>query len=204
MARPRKNASDSVATSADRLIEVSTDLFSRKGFKGTSIRDIARETGLTTSAIYHNFGTKGGLLATIEEQTIEPMIQELRRVYSLELSPVDHLVLLLKTHLTYVGTHTKESKIFFLREGTLPSHARDLDKKRQREIFFMYRADIERVLASTGRRKDSVVATFSTLGSVMWLLTWYRPDGRLSLEEVVNHIIEHVLHGIVGGGSQTK
>jgi AcrR family transcriptional regulator len=204
MGRPKNSTSETSGRTAQRLIEVAIDLFSSRGFKGTSIRDIAKEVGLTTSAIYHNFGTKAGLLAAIEEQTIEPMMQELRSVYALELSTIDRLALLMKTHLTYIGTHTRECTIFFLREDSYPSSKKSLNKKRQKEVFFMYRAEIERLMASTGGKGDSIVAAFTALGSVMWFLTWYAPNGRLSLEEIVNHIVEQTLHGIADDGPQAK
>jgi TetR/AcrR family transcriptional regulator, cholesterol catabolism regulator len=201
MGRPRNSTLETSGPTAKRLVDAAIELFSSKGFKGTSIRDIAKETGLTTSAIYHNFGTKGGLLAAIEEQTIEPMMKELRSVYAVELPPADRLALLVRTHLTYIATHKKESRIFFLSEETLPVSKRDLNKKRQREIFFMYRAEIDRVLAAAGKQANPIIATFAILGSMMWLLTWYRPDGRFALEEVVDGIVEQVLHGCLGNAS---
>jgi AcrR family transcriptional regulator len=202
MGRPKNSGGETSGRTAKRLIEVAIDLFSRKGFKGTSIRDIARETGLTTSAIYHNFGTKGGLFAAIGHQTIEPLLQELRKVYALDLPPIDHFKLLLTTHLTYIGTHRKESKIFFVGGETLPLGERDLDKKRQREIFFMYRAEIERLLSSMGKKGNAAVAAFCTFGTMMWFLTWYRPEGRFLMEDAINDIIEYILHGVLGYSSQ--
>jgi TetR/AcrR family transcriptional regulator, cholesterol catabolism regulator len=204
MGRPKNSTSETSGQTSERLIEVAIDLFSRKGFKGTSIRDIAKKVGLTTSAIYHNFGTKGGLLAAIEERTIEPMMEGLRSVYAMELPSIDRLALLMKVHLTYIGTHKKEGMIFFLHEEAIPVGKRNLHKKRQKEVFFMYRAEIERVMTSTGKKGDPVIATFAILGSVMWLLAWYTPDGRLSLEEIVNQIVEQTLRGIVGDGPQTN
>jgi len=181
-----------------KLIDVAIDLFSRKGFKGTSIRDIAAEMGMTTSNIYHYFGTKGGVLAAIERQTLEPIMREFRRIASLDMPPLDRFILLLRTHLTYMDAHRKESKIFTLSEETFPSNKRSLNKEFQTETFSIYRSEIERLLSSMGRKGNSTIAAFSTLGVVIWFLRWYRPDGRSSLEEVINAIIEYVLHGIIG------
>jgi TetR/AcrR family transcriptional regulator, cholesterol catabolism regulator len=198
MGRPKNSGIKTPGQTAMRLTGVAIDLFSRRGFKGTSIRDIAKETGLTTSAIYHNFGTKAGLLAAIEDETIEPMMQLIRNAYAMDLPAVDRLALLMKTHLTYIATNRNKCRIFFLNEDTLPRGKRDLNRKRQKEIFFMYRSEIERVTRSTGRRQDPTIAAFAVLGSIMWLLTWYSSDGQFSMEEVVNGIVEQVLQGISG------
>jgi AcrR family transcriptional regulator len=180
-----------------KLIDVAIDLFSRKGFKGTSIRDIASEMGMTTSNIYHYFGTKAGVLSAIERQTLEPIIQEFRRITSLDLPPLNRFILLIKTHLIYMDTHRKESKIFSLSEETL-SGKNDLNKKFHKETFSIYRSEIERLLSSEGRKGNSTIAAFNTLGTVIWFLRWYHPGGHNSIEEVINAIIEYVLHGIIG------
>ena len=88
----------------EKLLAVAIDLFSRKGFKGTSIRDIASKLGMTTSNIYHYFGTKAGVLAAIERQTLEPILCEFRRIAGLDLPPLDRFTSLIKTHLAYMDS----------------------------------------------------------------------------------------------------
>ena len=53
------------AGSKDRIIDVAVDLFSKRGFKGTSIRDIASAAEISIPNIYHYFGNKEGLLLAI-------------------------------------------------------------------------------------------------------------------------------------------
>jgi AcrR family transcriptional regulator len=198
MPKKGKEAREISGQTPKKLIDVSIDLFSRKGFKGTSIRDIAAEMGMTTSNIYHYFGTKAGLLSAIERQTLEPQIKEFRRISSLDLPPLDRFKLLLKTHLTFMDTNRNESKIFSLREEPFSHGKKDLNKRFQTETFFIYRSEIERLLASKGKKGNSTIAAFSTLGAVVWFLRWYNPEGPNSLEEVIKAIIDHVLFGIIG------
>ncbi|MFC1820160.1 TetR/AcrR family transcriptional regulator [Thermodesulfobacteriota bacterium] len=198
MPKNRPNSRENSGKTREKLIDVAIDLFSRKGFKGTSIRDIAAKMGMTTSNIYHYFGTKGGVLSAIERQTSEPILNEFRRITSLDMPPLDRFTLLIRTHLTYMDTHRKESKIFTLSEETFPPDMRDLNKKFQKETFIIYRAEIERLLASMGRKGNSTIAAFNTFGVIVWFLRWYRPEGRNSLDEVINAIIDYVLYGIIG------
>ena len=202
MAGTGKRSSEISRETAKRLIEVAIDLFSRKGFKGTSIRDIAAEMGMTSSNIYHHFGTKEGVLRAIERQTLEPITREFRRIASLDLPPLDRFSMLIKAHLAYLNQHRKESLIFStINEETFPADRKDLNKKFQTETFFIYRSEIERVLSSMGKQGNSTVAAFSTLGSIIWFLRWYRPQGENSFDEVVNSIIKYILYGIIGNGS---
>ncbi|HEX2964259.1 MAG TPA: TetR/AcrR family transcriptional regulator [Syntrophorhabdaceae bacterium] len=204
MARTADKGDKLSKETAKKLIEVAIDLFSRKGFQGTSIRDIASEMGMTSSNIYHYFGTKEGVLRAIERQTLEPIIKEFRYIASVDKPPLERFSMLVKAHLTYLDAHRKESLIFStLNEEVFPSDRkeRDLNKKFQTETFFIYRSEIERVLSSMGKSGNSTVAAFSTLGSIIWFLRWYRPQGENTFEEVANSIIKYILYGIIGNGS---
>lgn len=198
MPKNRKEGGKNASPTHKKLIDVSIDLFSRKGFKGTSIRDIAAEMGMTTSNIYHYFGTKAGLLSAIERQTLEPLIKEFRRIASLDMPPLDRFKLLVRTHLTFQDSHRNESKIFSLREELFPNGKKDLNRKFQTETYFIYRSEIERLLESMGRKGNSTIAAFSALGAVVWFLRWYNPEGRNSLEEVIQCMTDYILYGIIG------
>jgi AcrR family transcriptional regulator len=202
MAKSYKKGSEISKETAKKLIDVSIDLFSRKGFKGTSIRDIASEMGMTSSNIYHYFGTKEGVLRAIERQTLEPIIKEFRRIASLDMPPLERFSMLVRAHLAYLDVHRKESLIFStLNEETFPADRKDLNKKFQTETFFIYRSEIERVLSSMGKQGNSTVAAFSTLGAIIWFLRWYRPQGDKTFDEVANSIIKYIFYGIIGNGS---
>jgi AcrR family transcriptional regulator len=47
------------------IIEVSIELFSKKGFSGASIRDITKEVGIKESSLYKHFKNKDEILETI-------------------------------------------------------------------------------------------------------------------------------------------
>jgi len=48
-----------------KLIEFAIELFGANGFKGTSIRNIAKTMGMTISNIYYYFDNKYGLLLAV-------------------------------------------------------------------------------------------------------------------------------------------
>jgi TetR/AcrR family transcriptional regulator len=51
-----------------QLIEISIDLFSRKGFAGTTTREIAAAAGVTEALIFRHFATKQDLYTAIVER----------------------------------------------------------------------------------------------------------------------------------------
>jgi AcrR family transcriptional regulator len=48
-----------------RILGIARDLFAQRGFTGTSIADIARELGTTTSALYYHFPSKADILGAL-------------------------------------------------------------------------------------------------------------------------------------------
>lgn len=194
MQKARTKVRERAGDTPKKLIDVSIDLFSRKGFKGTSIRDIAAEMNMTTSNIYHYFGTKDGLLSAIERQTQDPLIRELRRITSLDLPAMERLKKLVRAHLTYMNAHRKESLIFSFNEEYTSSRT----KKFQEETLDIYRSEIKRLLCSIGEEKDPTIYALCSLGTIIWFLRWYRPDGRFSIDEVIDMITEYVTNGITG------
>jgi AcrR family transcriptional regulator len=53
---------------------VALELFSRRGFEQTSLREIAEQLGITKAALYYHFASKRDLLSAL----ITPMIDDLR------------------------------------------------------------------------------------------------------------------------------
>lgn len=74
MSRPHKTTVAPLRLSAsarrEKLIEVAIDLFSRKGFKGTTTREIAAAGGVTEAIIFRHFQTKEQLYTAIIDQKL--------------------------------------------------------------------------------------------------------------------------------------
>jgi AcrR family transcriptional regulator len=62
-ATPRRPGSETRA----ETLRVALDLFTSRGFEGTSIRDIAEATGITKSSIYYHFDGKEAILRALVE-----------------------------------------------------------------------------------------------------------------------------------------
>lgn len=65
MAHERTTVSSSAATTRESILMAALRLFSRNGYEGTSMRDIAGEVGITQGAIYKHFAGKDALLEAI-------------------------------------------------------------------------------------------------------------------------------------------
>ncbi len=62
----------------EEILQASLHLFAKKGFHGTTMRDIARSANITEGLIYHYFASKRDLFrAIIEEYSFLPLLRTL-------------------------------------------------------------------------------------------------------------------------------
>lgn len=185
--------------SKDRLALSALELFAERGFAGTSIRDIAKATGLSISSIYHYFGNKEGLLLAILEMASSEVLSSLQEIAGQPGEPIKRFKKLVKRHLELSSNMKKEAKIFFLDEEHLSPEGRLVNLKYQRDILEIYR-DLLLALHEAGKAKfkSATIAAFNILGVLNWHLRWYQLEGELSFEEISQEITAFILHGISG------
>ena len=186
-----------------KLIDVAIELFAANGFKGTSIRDIAGLTGMTVSTIYYYFGNKDGLLSAILEHSSKHIVEKLRAVCAMDLEPLERFKELVRTHLGLVEVHKKEAKIFFLDEEQLSPEGNKLNKQLQIDILGLYRSELE-AMKSAGHihYKNLTILAFNILGIINWHLRWYRPEGRLTLDQINQEVLIFILRGVLGNPTE--
>jgi len=182
----------------EKLIEVACNLFATRGFRGTSIRDIARDMNMSISNIYHHFGNKEGLLLEILKHASFQLTERLHRIEEKDLDPLERFRFMLHAHLCFSMEHANESKIFSLDEEHLTPEGHQINLKIQREILQIYVNQL-RILEKGGyiRSQSLTIMAFNIIAVMNWHLRWFKPDGQLTFEDTVYEIIHFILHGIL-------
>lgn len=189
-------------SSRERIIRTAISLFAARGFRGTSIRDIAHAMNMSISNIYHYFGNKEGLLVAILEHASEELVRRLNEVRSMDLPPVERFRRLVETHLRLSKENNDQGKIFSLDEEHLSPEGEKVNRRIQREILGIYREELSELQKEGIARDRSLsVLTFNVLGVINWQLRWYRPEGALSFAQVTDEIVSFILYGVLGGPS---
>ena len=77
------------ASTRERILDVALDLFTEKGFDGTSLREIAERLGVTKAALYYHFASKDDILMALHMRLHEfgkdALSQMTEEPFSLEL-----------------------------------------------------------------------------------------------------------------------
>lgn len=168
-----------------RVREAAVTLFARKGFAATGIRELAQEAGVTTGALYHYMGTKDDLLVAIMRSCIDPLLAAARELTSRDGQPEWRLAALVEMHVWFHGANP-------LRTIIADTELRALEGPPADEIIGL-RDDYEAIWtgllaegAAAGRFEvpDERVAAIALLQLCTGVAHWYRPGGRLQLDEL--------------------
>lgn len=191
-----------VSRTQEKLLDAAVELFSANGFNGTSVRDIAKHAGMTISNIYYYYGSKEGLLVAILERATREIVDRLRQAVICDLKPLERFKLLLKTHFDHlINVARKEADVLFLEEENVSRFVKPF----QIELMNIYRTELEG-LQSLGyiKQKNITILAFSIFGVINWHLRWYKPGGKMSLEQVAEEMVDFILHGMSGDPCESE
>src|SRR3954464_1731377 len=64
----------------NRVILAARELFDEQGYQGTTIREIARQAGVSVGSVFTTFATKGEILSQVMQERLDRLYAELDRV----------------------------------------------------------------------------------------------------------------------------
>ena len=95
------------------LIRVAGKLFAERGFRSTSIREIAKVAGCNLGAIGYHFGSKEALFAAVIQRKIEPLKKKVQTIAGSDGSPSVKLREILQEYAMHVLHRDPALKAFF-------------------------------------------------------------------------------------------
>lgn len=181
----------------ETLIERSIEIFNERGYHGTSMDALARELGITKSAIYHHVSSKEDLL----EQAIAQGLNQLFAVIDsqdarTEISAEERLRAVIRGSVEVLITYRDSVALLLRVRGTSAAERRALEKRR--EIDERTRALVEAAIAEGSLRSDIDPGLITRLlfGMVNSLTEWYRPRPDRDAETVADAVATIAFEGL--------
>lgn len=84
-----QNQPEERVTTRSAILIKAADLFSEKGYAGTSMSDLAEDLGLSKAAIYHHFESKESILMNLVKSTFQEMGGLIEEIEALPSNNVD-------------------------------------------------------------------------------------------------------------------
>lgn len=181
------------------LLDTATELFYRKGYAGTSIREVGVNAKMANSLLYHYFKNKEEILFTIVSNTSQDLIKTLQEIDEKITDPLECIKEMLYQHIVVFGLERKkQSKIVVDEKYWLTGKRKEAVRVFERQIYEIYLKKLKQ-LSETGRINDIniTVLNFSIFGTINWFYKWYREGSELSPQDVADNILRLLLHGIL-------
>jgi AcrR family transcriptional regulator len=183
----------------DALLRVAAEVFARKGYHATTMRDLSRASGMSLAGMYHYVPGKEDLLYLIQRRCFQSVLRDVEEAIAQEPDLTERLRTFVRRHLEFFAANMNEMKV-------LSHEAESLTGERAREILDLkrrYARLLQRTIAGAGGRHPSVAA-YALFGMMNWIYTWYRPDGQLGPTELADTMAELFVHGVRGATARSR
>jgi len=172
----------------DTIIEAASALFAKNGYDGTSMRDIAAESGILAGSMYYYFSSKEEMFAAVHEQAINRLCTGTLQALNPDADPWTRLLQASEGYLTTMLASATQSSLIITefplrRSGRLRAKL-VADRKRFESIF----SDIVDELPLAAG-VDRSYWRLALLGMLAWTHMWYDKGGD-SPKEVAARLVE--------------
>jgi AcrR family transcriptional regulator len=184
----------------ETVLRRAIDLFNRQGYEGTSIGDLARELGLTKSAIYHHVPSKEHLLAAALDEALDGLSAAIDGAVTGEPdgSAYDRLRTAVEQSVGVLVRHLPAVTLLLRVHGNSEVELAALARRRALDDTL---AGLVQAAADEGAlRSDIPPDLISRLlfGMVNSLVEWYRPDGAVDPDDLARALADLAFEGLTG------
>jgi len=176
-------------------------LFSKKGYEGTSMTELARKAGVGKSTIYGYFPAKGDIFLAFCEDEVAYAFSELQRTHDPDAPLLEQMFALFMNQFHYVTRHRDFGRII-AREMIFPKELTHDRVKNLEEGYLAAMAGILRRAISRGELRDDLEFLFVSghfyALYIIILSSWY--DGRFTtieeIEAALRKLLTQALQGL--------
>ncbi|MGH2681883.1 MAG: TetR/AcrR family transcriptional regulator [Actinomycetota bacterium] len=180
-----------------QILEAAEVLFSERGYHGTTMRDIASETGILPGSLYAHIASKEDILLEICTSAAAQFMAGLEVAAKGAWPAAEKLRRAMRAHVDVVA-RAREAARVFLEEWSALDEPRRGEVKALRDEYEQLWDGIIREGVETGnlRDMDPTLARLLVLSAANWTYTWYDPDGPLSPDEIADRFTDLLLDGM--------
>ncbi len=182
----------------DAIRVAAVHLFSEYGYHAAPLRDIARIAGIQAASIYYHYANKEALLVEIMETYMQLLNANLERILHEQSQPLSRLHEAIANH---IRLHTTYKPEFFI----IDTEIRALEGKNRTHILSLrdhYEALLQEILRDgmeqgVFRQSDVKVSSYAIIAMCTEVATWFRPDGRLPVQQVIDMYSAMITQGLL-------
>jgi TetR/AcrR family transcriptional regulator, cholesterol catabolism regulator len=186
-------------TRKEQIYRAASALFSERGYRATSIRDIARELDLQGGSLYAHISSKEDVLWEIIARVAESFYAAVRPIAESDGPVYDRLRGMIHAHVAVVVNELARSAVFF-------QDWRHLSEPRKREVLALrdgyealfYSTIADGVASGELADRDPRLASIFVLTALNGIPGWFRVDGDRTADDIADELANMILDGLGG------
>ncbi len=187
----------------DEVLKIAAELFATKGFKNTTVRDIADAAGILSGSLYHHFDSKESMVDELLDTFQQGLFAEYDEILAGDRTPRAKLDSVVRASFAAIDRHHSEVAIFQNDAAYLAGFERFGYLTERNDRFHKLWTSLlqEAVDAGELRADLDIELVYRFLRDTVWVaVTWYRPGGALSADEVATQYLSILFEGIAEHG----
>lgn len=183
----------------DEFLAAALRRFSRHGYAATSTREICADVGLAHSAIYNYFPSKEAMLLAIEEREMTRMQAGLDALLdaAARRPPLERLEIGVKFTLLVAMEKREAWRLMAeMLRSLKPKYRAAVVARRDQYEGTLRRLLGDAIASGDLPQQDVSLASLYLFGMAESMSGWFRPQGRLSADELTIHATRFFLRGI--------
>jgi AcrR family transcriptional regulator len=180
----------------DALLRVAVQVFTERGYDGTSMEDLAARLGITKSSIYHHVPGKAELLRLAVDRALDALFAVTQEAAATSGPAIDRLEHVVRRSVDVLAAELPFVTLLLRVRGNTEVEQAALARRRR---FDRIVSDLVARAAADGDLRPGVDPALTSrllFGTVNSLTEWYRPDGGLAPADVADAVVATIFTGI--------
>jgi AcrR family transcriptional regulator len=188
----------------DAILRAAARLFRERGVTDTGMREIAGAADLSAANLYYYFRGKDEILFYCQDRALDSMLASIGAAQR-EGRPVsERLHTVLVTHTRTLLGEVDGASAHLLVDTLSPPLREAIVKKRDRYERALRRLVADGVASGEFVTMAPPIVTRAILGALNLTVTWFRPDGAMTADEVGETMARYLVRGIASRSPATR
>ncbi|WP_034268993.1 TetR/AcrR family transcriptional regulator [Haloechinothrix halophila] len=196
---PAKSAKQPSSGRRAELLALACRLFAERGFRATTVRDIADAAGILSGSLYHHFDSKESMIDELLRGFQDELFGRYREIVAKQLGPRETLRAVITASFESIHKHHDEVAIYQNEAQYLAQFPRfSYLEERNVEFHELWTSILaDGVRAGDFRADLDIEVAYRFIRDTVWVaVRWYSPGGSLTAEDVAEQYLRILLDGI--------
>lgn len=185
------------STKKENISKAAAKLFKEKGFKATTMRDIALQVGIEAGSMYNHIRSKDEILNDLCFNSATLLLEQLTYIETQPLSTIEKLEEIITFNVQLAIEQT--DAVSLLQQEW--KHLKPKQKQKFKLLRDAYEDKIANIIQKGITQKElkkmnPSVALYTYLSALRWVDQWYKPSRNIDAATLKNEIIALLINGL--------